>query len=63
MPLSRQDMAFAFISGVIKGCQFANICPLFSKNFNIITALFSTKRPTCRKKSILRRVCFGTKWG
>ena len=33
-------------------------CNLFSKNFNIMSALFATNRSPCRKKSILAKVCF-----
>jgi len=32
-------------------------------NFNIMSALFVHQSPTCRKKSILAKVCFGAKRG
>ena len=38
-------------------------CPIFSSDFNIMAAIFSTNRPPCRKKSILARVCFDVKRG
>ena len=28
-----------------------------------MSAILSTNRPTCRKYSILARVCFGAEWG
>jgi len=36
---------------------------VFSKNFNIMSALFVHQRPLCRKKSILAEVCFDAKIG
>ena len=39
------------------------LCQLFSKNFNTMSALFSTNRQPCRKKSILAKVRFGAKNG
>ena len=38
-------------------------CLIFSKNINIMAAIFSTNRPPCRKKSILARVGFEAKGG
>ena len=36
-------------------------CLIFSKKFNIMSALFVHQSPTCRKKSILAKVCFDVK--
>ena len=33
-------------------------CIVFSKKFNIMSAIFVNNRPPCRKKSILAKVCF-----
>jgi|GEM_PF-1051988 len=44
-------------------CQLVNHCNLFSKNFNIMSALFATNRSPCRKKSILAKVCFDANKG
>ena len=43
--------------------QLVNHCNLFSKNFNIMSALFATNRSPCRKKSILAKVCFDANKG
>ena len=41
------------------GClQHNQFCLVFSKEFNIMSVLFVTNRPSRRKKSILARVCF-----
>ena len=39
-------------------CQSVFSCPLFSKSFNIMAAIFSANRLPCRKKSILVEVGF-----
>jgi len=41
--------------------HLVNLCKLFGENFNIMSAFFSTNRPSCRKKSILAEVSFGAK--
>jgi len=38
-------------------------CHDFSVDFNIVSALFAHNRPSCRKKSILAKVCFDAKRG
>ena len=38
-------------------------CLVFSKKFNIMSAVFANNRPPCRKKSILAKVCFDAKSG
>ena len=38
-------------------------CPLFSNNFNTMSAILFTNSPLGRKKSILTRVGFHSKWG
>ena len=36
---------------------------IFSRKFNAMSANFVPNRPTCRKKSILAKVCFDAKKG
>jgi len=36
---------------------------IFSKKINAMSAHFVPNRPTCRKKSILAKVCFDAKKG
>ena len=38
--------------------QHNQLCLVFSKEFNIMSVIFVTNRPSRRKKSILARVCF-----
>ena len=38
-------------------------CLVFSKKFNIMSAVFTNNRPPSRKKSILAKVRFDAKWG
>ena len=38
-------------------------CLVFGKKFNIMSAVFANNRPSCRKKSILAKVCFDAKSG
>ena len=38
-------------------------CLVFSKKFNIMSAVFANNRPPCRKKSILAKVRFDAKRG
>ena len=49
----------------LSSCQLvlSLTCPLFSKIFNIMSALFATNRSPCRKKSILAKVCFDANKG
>ena len=57
--------------GIQPTCQLVNspthqpstFCPLFSTNFNIMSAFLSTNRSLGCRKSILAKVCFDAKRG
>lgn len=45
-------------------CTQRNLfCLIFSKKFNIMSAVFANNLQPCRKKSILEKVRFDAKWG
>ena len=68
--LALQPLALAVVS-VRAFCAFVPtrvygtiaLCLVFSKKFNIMSAVFANNRPPCRKKSILAKVRFDAKWG
>ena len=39
------------------------LCKVLSTKFNIMAAILPTKRPSCRKNSILAKVRCNAKWG
>ena len=51
------ELAIPFVNSLTLECHD------FSVNFNIVSALFAHNRPSCRKKSILAKVCFDAKRG
>ena len=64
-PLALAAASACVFLAVAHSCGFtvSLFCLVFSKKFNIISALSSTNRSPCRKKSILAEVCFDTKRG
>ena len=43
--------------------EYNRFCIVLSQKFNIVSALSVHNWPSCRKKSILAKVCFDTKGG
>ena len=65
-----QTLALVVVSvrvfrAVAHACAYGTIafCLVFSKKFNIMSALSVHQLPPCRKKLILAEVCFGAKRG